>query len=171
LLRTTLALALRRFGHQHPARINYGIAKMNWTTKALVSFVVLVHLMFFVLEAIFWMQPAIYSILLGFLDNPVSSDYPTQALTLRNLFINQGFYNLFLATTGLMGLALTNKEPRAPGFLLILVLCFCGFGAGIVLAFSTKAYVLAILQAVPAGAAFLRIYPLYRRSLAQNKTG
>ncbi|WP_221392750.1 DUF1304 family protein [Dyadobacter sp. NIV53] len=137
---------------------------LNPLTKWLIIIVINVHLMFFILEAIFWMVPEIHNILLGFLNNPVSLEYPVQALVLKNLFINQGFYNLFLVFAGLEGLYLVNKEKYSSGYALLLFLCFSGTGAGIVLAFSTKAYILAFLQAVPALITFLRIYPLYKAS-------
>jgi putative membrane protein len=131
--------------------------------KILVGFVILVHLMFFILEAIFWMQPTVNLILLGFLNNPVSVSYPIQALTLRNLFINQGFYNLFIALGGIAGLILVGREKLQVGYALILFLCFCGFGAGLILCLSTLAYLLAALQALPAALTFLLIYPRYKR--------
>jgi putative membrane protein len=139
---------------------------MKPKTKSLVAFVIVVHLMFFILEAMFWMQPLVYSILLVFLDNHVALDFPTQALTLKNLFVNQGFYNLFLALAGIVGWRMLSRGDRPSGYLLMLLLCLCGCGAGMVLAFSTKAYILAFFQAVPAALAAGQLYPLYRQSVA-----
>lgn len=138
---------------------------MDTRTKGLVYFVVAVHVMFFVLEAIFWMQPFVHTILLVFLDNPVPLDFPMQALTLKKLFINQGFYNLFIALAGVMGLHLLRQGQRSVGCALILFLCCAGAGAGLVLACSTKAYLLAFFQAVPAVIAAARVYPLYKNSV------
>lgn len=129
-------------------------------TKAIVILVIIIHLMFFILEAIFWLNPLVYNVLLVFLDNPVKLDYPTQAIVLKNLFINQGFYNLFLALAGILGFYEIKKGNSTIGYTLIMFLCFCGFGAGIVLAFSTKAYALAFLQAVPAAIGFWRVNKL-----------
>jgi putative membrane protein len=53
-------------------------------TRLLINVVVLVHLMFFLLEALLWMNPFVYTPLLDLLHNPVPSEYPLQALTLRN---------------------------------------------------------------------------------------
>lgn len=145
---------------------------MDLKIKILVILVILVHFMFFALESVFWMQPFVYSILLGFLDNPVSIDYSIQALTLKKLFINQGFYNLFLSIIGMLGMFLATRKSKQQintGFVLILVLCFCGIGAGIVLALSTKAYLLALFQGVPAAIAFFLIYPLYQKSISEIK--
>jgi putative membrane protein len=134
-------------------------------TKALVLFVVFDFFMFFVLEAIFWMQPFVYHILLEMFHNPPSSlDYFTHALVLKKLFINQGFYNLFLAFGGLLGLNYINKNKVA-GYTLITFVCFCAVGAGIVLAATSKAYILAFLQAVPAALAFIKVYPLLKNEL------
>lgn len=140
---------------------------LDQLTRVLIVFVIIVHCMFFILETIFWMLPEVHNILLDFLNNPVTLDYPVQALVLRNLFINQGFYNLFLVCAGLQGLYLASKGKYAIGYVLLLFLCFSATGAGIVLAFSTKAYLLAFFQAVPAAITFLRIYPLYKT--ATNK--
>ena len=142
---------------------------MDKLTKFLVVLVIIVHLMFFILEAIFWMEPMVYDILLNFLNNPVSLEYPVQAVVLKRLFINQGFYNLFLSIGGLYGYYVLGKQKYSIGYTLILFLCFCGVGAGIVLAFSTSAYILAVVQAVPAAIAFLKIYPLYQISSSENK--
>lgn len=137
--------------------------ELNWPTKGLVIFVIIVHIMFFVLEAIFWMNPTVHNPLLVFLDNPVTLKYDVQALVLKNLFINQGFYNLFLVLAGIVGLNLIKKQKYSSGYTLLLLLCFSALGAGIVLACSTKAYLLAFFQAVPAGIAILRLYPEYKK--------
>ncbi|WP_162996267.1 DUF1304 family protein [Mucilaginibacter celer] len=138
---------------------------MNRTTKILVAIVIIVHFLFFLLEAVLWMQPLVNEPLLLLLNNPVSSSFELQAVTLRNLFINQGFYNLFIMFAGVSGMALVTRRKYSSGYALILFLCFCGTGAGIVLACSTKAYLLAAGQALPALIAFIKIYPLYNRSI------
>lgn len=80
----------------------------------------------------------------------------------NRLFINQAFYNLFLVLEGISGYNLLKKGQYNAGFSLLLLLCFSATGAGIVLAFSTKAYVLAVLQTVPAAILFSRLLPLYK---------
>jgi putative membrane protein len=142
--------------------------EMNWLTKGLVILVIIVHIMFFVLEAIFWMNPNVHNPLLDFLNNPVTLKYEVQAVVLKNLFVNQGFYNLFLVLAGIAGLNLISKQKYSSGYTLVLLLCFSALGAGIVLACSTKAYPLAFFQAVPAGIAVLRIYPLYKKILKSS---
>lgn len=143
----------------------YTTPGINRTTKMLVFFILFVHLLFFLLEAILWMQPFVYNILIELLDTKTAVDYPTQAQVLKSLFINQGFYNLFLVVGGLFGLISLKKNRHSQGYALLLLFCFSAAGAGIVLAFSTKAYVLAFLQAVPAIITFARIYPHYKRTL------
>lgn len=138
---------------------------LNNITKALVIFVIIDFLLFFILEAIFWMQPFVYNILLDMFNNPPASlDYSMHALVLKKLFINQGFYNLFLALGGVAGLYFINKN-KAVGYALVLFICFSAVGAGIVLACTSKAYILAFLQAVPAAIAFARIHPLFKKEL------
>jgi len=135
---------------------------MNTTTKILVYVVIIVHLLFFILEAVLWMNPLVYNLLIDLLNNPVTSDHPTQALVLKHLFINQGFYNLFLVLGGVAGLYQVKKRNEVVGYTLILFLCFAGIGAGIVLASATKAYLFAFFQAIPAALAFFRIYPVFK---------
>lgn len=141
---------------------------MKLTVKILVIFVIIVHLMFFLLEAIIWMNPLVYQTLITLLNNPVSLDDATQATTLKNLFVNQGFYNLFLAISGIAGLYFVGKGKFTVGYTLILFLCFAGTGAGIVLAFSTKAYLLALIQGVSAAVTFSKVLPYFR--IAQSES-
>jgi len=140
----------------------------NTLTKSLVIFVIFDFFMFFVLEVIFWMQPFVYNILLEMFNNPPKTlDFSTHALVLKKLFINQGFYNLFFAFGGVAGLNYLNKN-KAVGYALITLVCFSAVGAGIVLAVTSKAYILAFLQAVPAAIALAKIYPLFKNELNQS---
>lgn len=137
-------------------------------TKALVIFVVFDFFMFFVLEVIFWMQPFVYTILLEMFNNPPKTlDFSTHALVLKKLFINQGFYNLFFAVGGLAGLYYLNKN-KAVGYALITFVCFSAVGAGIILAITSKAYILAFLQTVPAAFALFKVYPLLKNELNKS---
>lgn len=138
---------------------------LNVLTKSLVIFVIFDFFMFFVLEAIFWMQPFVYTILLEMFNNPPKSlDFSMHALVLKKLFINQGFYNLFFALGGILGLHYVNKN-KAVGYALISFICFSAFGAGVVLAVTSKAYILAFLQAAPAAIALAKVYPLFKNEL------
>lgn len=131
-------------------------------TRGLIVLVIIVHLLFFLLEAVFWMRPEVHTILIDLLNNPVGSGIPLQALTLKNLFINQGCYNLFLVCAGIGGLLLIQRGKAAAGYVLLIFLCFSATGAGIVLACSTKAYILAIVQALPAAITLSRLYPVFK---------
>lgn len=144
--------------------------KMNSVLKnrGLIWVVIIVHISFFLLESLFWMRPDVHEILIQLLNNPVTSDYGLQALTLKNLFINQGFYNLFLSGAGLMGLKLVRENRRESGLVLLLFLCAAATGAGLVLAFSTRAYILAAVQALPAAFCFLKLLPDFREALRQK---
>lgn len=133
-------------------------------SKILLIVVLLVHGMFFILEALLWMWPEVYTPLIVLLNNPVSTDIYTQALTLKNLFINQGFYNLFLVIAGFWGDILILKQKYASGYAVLLVLCFSAAGAGLVLSLSTNAYLLALFQAAPAIWLFFRLLPKYQQA-------
>ena len=138
-------------------------------TKAIFVFVIFDFFMFFILEAIFWMHPFVHDLLLDWFNNPPASlGYDMHALVLKKLFINQGFYNLFFAIGGISGLWQLRKN-KAVGFALILWVCFAAMGAGLVLAVTSNAYLLAFLQAVPATVAFCRIYPLFKQATANKK--
>jgi len=142
---------------------------MNKLTQSLVIFVIFDFLMFFILEAIFWMNPFVYNLLLDWFNNPPASlGYEMHALVLKKLFINQGFYNLFFAIGGIAGLIQLKKNLVA-GYTLLLLVCFAAFGAGIVLAITSNAYLLAFLQAVPAGLAFKNISSLYKTASNLNQ--
>lgn len=137
---------------------------LNKFTEALVIFVIIDFLLFFILEAIFWMQPFVHNLLLDWFNNPPKNlGYEIHALVLKKLFINQGFYNLFFAIGGIAGLYQLKKNLSAC-YALILLMSFAATGAGLVLAITSNAYLLAFLQAVPAAIVFFKIYPLYQNS-------
>lgn len=145
---------------------------MNLPTKALVWFVVIFHGAIFLIEVFFWMQPGVHVVALRRLVSPVGVDPYTQASILRVTFINLGFYNLFLAAAGLAGLALMSRGEASAGRTLIGYMCLSALGAGIVLFFSTSAYLGALLQAVPAALAFglmVRAYPFVAALTDQRK--
>jgi putative membrane protein len=142
---------------------------MNRLTKPLVLFVVVFHLLVFVVEAFLWMRPGIHGIVLARLSDSLKVDPHEQALILKALFINQGFYNLFLAVAGIAGLALLKRGKAPAGYALIGYMCLSAAGAGLVLALSTTAYVGAFLQAAPAALALLglaRAMPTNERKTA-----
>ncbi|AUD05570.1 DUF1304 family protein [Spirosoma pollinicola] len=138
-------------------------------TKALAIFVIFDFFIFFILETVFWMQPFVHNLLLDWFNNPpVTLGYEMHALVLKKLFINQGFYNLFFTIGGIAGLCQLKKN-KAVGYALILLVCFAAIGAGLVLAVTSNAYLLAFLQATPAAIAFYTSYPLFKQASANNQ--
>jgi len=99
------------------------------------------------------MRPAIYEFSLSRLADPVAVDLRDQAKILRVLFVNQGFYNLFVAAAGVAGLVFVRRGQAAVGTALIVYMCLFAAGAGIVLAVTTIGYIVALLQTVPAAIA------------------
>ncbi|MBX3628023.1 MAG: DUF1304 family protein [Rhizobacter sp.] len=131
---------------------------MNRLAKALVLFVIVFHVAAFFIEAFLWMRPAIYEFSLSRFQTVVPLGLHEQALLLKPLFINQGFYNLFLATAGVAGLVLFAQEKKEAGLALVGYMCASAVGAGIVLAFTSIAYIGALLQALPAAIALAAIF-------------
>lgn len=128
---------------------------MNLTTKVLVWLIVALHALFFLFEAVFWGQPSMTAIAISKLNGPASVSAADQIAVLRVLFINQGFYNLFLACSGVVGLVLINRGDTSAGRALLTYMCLSAIGAGIVLATTTTAYAGAFAQAAPAIAALV----------------
>jgi putative membrane protein len=118
-------------------------------------FLIVFHLLVFVLEAFLWMQPAVYELALSKLSESSALDLQQQALVLKPLFVNQGFYNLFLAGGAALGLVLLRRGNSAAGMALIRYASLSALGAGIVLACTTSAYGGAFLQAAPGALALL----------------
>ena len=131
---------------------------MNRLAKTLVLFVIVFHVLAFFIEAVLWMRPAIYEFSLSRFQTVVPLGLHEQALLLKPLFINQGFYNLFLATAGVAGLVLFAQGKKEAGRALVGYMCASAVGAGIVLAFTSIAYIGALLQALPAAIALAAIF-------------
>lgn len=81
--------------------------------RSLVIFVIAFHLVVFVVEAFLRMR--IYEVALPRFGNAVALGLQEQALTLKPAFVNQGFYNLFLAAAGILGFALLGRGDRQAG--------------------------------------------------------
>jgi putative membrane protein len=128
---------------------------MSRLAKALALFVILFHIIIFVAEAFLWMRPAFYEVALNRLNGASVLALDEQALALKAVFVNLGFYNLFLAIAGITGFYFLGRRNAPVGFVLMRFMCFFAIGAGIVLAVSTTAYVGAFLQAVPAAFALV----------------
>ena len=132
---------------------------MSNFARAMVLFVVIFHVAIFVAEALLWMHPGVHEFALHRLAIKTTLDLPGQALVLQAFFVNQGFYNLFLATAGIAGLVFLGRGNVPVGYTLIVYMCLSALGAGIVLATSTPATIGAILQGVPAALALAAMLP------------
>ena len=132
---------------------------MSITVKALLVFVIVFHLLAFVVEAFLWMNPLVHSFVLNKQNISVDVELYDQALILKVLFINQGFYNLMLAIGGILGFVLIFKGKESEGQLLLGYMCVFASVAALVLLVTAKAYVGAILQGLPATIAMFMLYP------------
>src|SRR5689334_19503230 len=101
------------------------------------------------------MQPSVYELALSKLSTGCSLDAYEQARVLRPLFVNQGFYNSFIAAGAASGLVLWRRSRSEAGRALIQYACGSALAAGLVLARSTSAYLGALLQAAPAAVALI----------------
>lgn len=131
---------------------------MNRLAKSLALFVIVFHVLVFIVEAFLWMRPAIYEFSLSRFQTVVPLGLHEQALLLKPLFINQGFYNLFLAAAGIAGFAFIARGREEAGRVLVGYMCASAVGAGIVLAFTSIAYIGALLQALPAAVALAAMF-------------
>jgi putative membrane protein len=133
--------------------------------RGAVLFVVIFHSAVFVAEALLWMQDGVHRLALPKLNYDLTFAPDEQARILRRLFVNQGFYNLFLATAGALGLYQLRRGNTAVGHTLIGYMCLSAVGAGVVLALSTRAYGGALLQAGPAAFSLWLLFRAQRRQL------
>lgn len=102
----------------------------------------LLHVYFFVMESVQWMQPRIH--------RRFGVATPEQAETTRPLAYNQGFYNLFLAIGAIIGLILLWAGPDgqavdAAGRALTLFTLGCMVAAALVLLTTGLKYLRAAL--------------------------
>ena len=132
---------------------------MNHFAKTMVLLVVAFHDVIFVAEAVLWMHPGVHEFALHRLAIKTTLDLSGQALVLQAFFVNQGFYNLFLAIAGVAGLVFLGRGNAPVGYTLIVYMCLSAVGAGIALGVSTPATIGAILQGVPAALALAAMLP------------
>ncbi|MGH1352946.1 MAG: DUF1304 family protein [Methyloligellaceae bacterium] len=130
---------------------------MKFITLILVLFVILFHIGVFVAESFLWMQPFIHEFAIEKLKAGVNVEVYDQALVLKKLFYNQGFYNLFLALGGVAGLIAMARGKVTTGCALIMYMCLFATGAGLILAISAQAYIGAFMQGGVAAMAFLMV--------------
>ncbi|MBL8018914.1 MAG: DUF1304 domain-containing protein [Leptospirales bacterium] len=99
------------------------------------------HIWIFIMESVLWLRPAIHR-RFGVTDIK-------QAELMKNVFYNQGFYNLFLAIGVLYGVFFFNVHPGfAPPIMFYGCLCIVGAGLALLSSRRTMARA-AIIQALP----------------------
>ena len=85
----------------------------------------LIHVMFFLMESVFWMNPKVHK---GFGIKTLE-----EAAQFKISFFNQGFYNLFLAAGILAGIYLLQIDHTSAGKTLVLFCCGSMLFASLVL--------------------------------------
>ena len=111
---------------------------------------VLMHLLFFCIESLFWLHPAVRRIF-------KASD--AEARATKFLAFNQGFYNLFLALGALAGLGLRGYGHPAAGRALLILSCGSMLGAAGVLASGGRRHLRgALMQGLPPFLALLFLW-------------
>lgn len=85
----------------------------------------LIHVLFFLMESIFWMNPKVYK--------SFGMKSTEEAGQFKLSFFNQGFYNLFLAIGVFTGIYFLQDEYVLSGTILILFCCACMLTASLVL--------------------------------------
>lgn len=97
------------------------------TISILAAVAALVHILFFAMESLFWMTPAVRKIF---------RRTQAEAETTKIMAINQGYYNLFLALGTLAGIWLVNTAHVSEGVAILTVCLGSMVGAAVVLFFS-----------------------------------
>jgi putative membrane protein len=98
---------------------------MHPITVAAALLAALIHVWFFLMESVWFMQPRIYA--------RFGLATAEQAAIVRSFAYNQGFYNLFLAVGVGIGLALAATGDPAAGDILVVFACGSMVAAGVVL--------------------------------------
>ena len=107
---------------------------MNVVGQIATGLAVLVHLLAFAMESLWFRQPAVR--------RRFGLSAP-DAEVVRPMAFNQGFYNLFLALGAVGGLVAVNTGQTTVGRTLILFACGCMALAGVVLIVTDRRFVVA----------------------------
>lgn len=103
---------------------------MSTVTKLFAGLSGVIHVLFFLMESVFWTNPTVFRIFT--VANAMDAE------TIEVFIKNQGFYNLFLALGIFTGLALITRYPLEARTL-IMYICLVMIGASIVLLFTVPA--------------------------------
>ena len=98
---------------------------MHPITVAAAVVAALIHVWFFLMESVWFMQPRVYE--------RFGLATAEQAAIVRSFAYNQGFYNLFLAVGAGIGLALAATGNPGAGAILVAFACGSMVAAGVVL--------------------------------------
>ncbi|MEM9777390.1 MAG: DUF1304 domain-containing protein [Chloroflexota bacterium] len=94
------------------------------TARIFAGIAGIIHVLFFLMESVFWLNPAIHSVFL--IDNLADAQ-------LLDVYVkNQGYYNLFLAIGMFVGIWLTTRNKQT-GSAIIIYTCLVMIGAAVVL--------------------------------------
>ncbi len=123
---------------------------MILAARIIAGIVGLLHVWIFMMESVLWMRPAIHR-RFGVTDKKLAE-------SMKGVFLNQGFYNLFLAIGVLYGAIFFEVHVYfAPAILAFA--CLSVFGAGAVLLISKPAMArAAIIQGLPPLIALVLLY-------------
>jgi len=115
---------------------------MLLAARIIAGMVGLLHVQIFLMESVLWMRPAVFK--------RFGVPSQEQAEIMKNVFLNQGFYNLFLAFGALYGAIFFQTHPAYAPAIMIFA-CASVVGAGTVLLFSAGKRMLrpAIIQGLP----------------------
>ncbi len=115
---------------------------MNPIGEGAVLLAAAIHVLFFVLESVRFMQPATYRRF--FVESQADAEL------LRPIFFNQGFYNLFLAIGAVAGVVALNTGHVEAGRALILLACGSMALAGIILLVTDRRFLRSgLIQSIP----------------------
>ncbi|PJZ58255.1 DUF1304 domain-containing protein [Leptospira barantonii] len=114
---------------------------MILTARIIAGIVGLLHVWIFLMESVLWMRPRIYK-RFGVPDSKTAEQ-------MKTVFLNQGFYNLFLAIGAIYGAIFFDLHPGYAPAVLVFA-CLSVFGAGTVLFVSKPAMArAAFIQGLP----------------------
>lgn len=130
---------------------------MNLVTLIFASIAIVVQISIFIIESFLWLKPAIYERILNTLPMSADVSLPLQAKVLALPFMNQGYYNLFLALGGIAGIALYRAGKTDAGMALTAYFCLFATAAGLVFGLSSTVYFIGVIQGLPPFIAFVAL--------------
>ena len=97
------------------------------TVTILAALAALIHILFFAMESLFWMKPAVRKIF---------RRTEAEAETTKLMALNQGYYNLFLAVATIAGIYIGNTGNVSEAVAILTVTLGSMVAASLVLLFS-----------------------------------